>query len=100
MIEQWWREAEAHKVLPLDDRFAPRFADNAKRFHGPRNRFVFHAGMGHLPTDVAPDVRNRSYTIEADVRIDGPATEGVLIAHGDMTCGYASTSRTAGSSTT
>jgi arylsulfatase len=89
MIDAWWREAEAHQVLPPDDRFAPRFADNAKRFHGPRKRFVFHAGMGHLPTDVAPDVRNRSYTIEADARIDGPATEGVLIAHGDMTCGYA-----------
>jgi hypothetical protein len=89
MIDTWWREAEAHQVLPLDDRFAARFGDNAKRFHGPRKRFVFHAGMGHLPTDVAPDVRNRSYTIEADVRIEGPATEGVLIAHGDMTCGYA-----------
>jgi arylsulfatase A-like enzyme len=63
--------------------------ENARRFHGPRKRFVFHAGMGHLPTDVAPDVRNRSYTIEADARIEGPATEGVLIAHGDMTCGYA-----------
>lgn len=88
MIEEWWRQAERHKVLPLDDRFAPRFADNAKRFHGPRNRFVFHAGMGHVPTDVAPDVRNRTYTIEADVRIDGPATEGVLIAHGDATTGY------------
>ena len=88
MIDAWWREAEAHQVLPLDDRFAPRFADNARRFHGPRKRFIFHAGMGHLPTDVAPDVRNRSYTIEADARIDGPASEGVLIAHGDMTCGY------------
>ena len=63
--------------------------DNARRFHGPRKNFVFHAGMGHLPTDVAPDVRNRTYTIEADARIDGAATEGVLIAHGDMTCGYA-----------
>lgn len=88
MIEEWWRQAEASKVLPLDDRFAPRFADNAKRFHGPRNRFVFHAGMGHVPTDVAPDVRNRTYTIEADVQVDGPMTEGVLIAHGDMTTGY------------
>ena len=88
MIAEWWQQAEAHKVLPLDDRFAPRFADNAKRFHGPRKRFVFHAGMGHVPTDVAPDVRSRTYTIEADARIDGPATEGVLIAHGDMTCGY------------
>jgi arylsulfatase len=88
MIEEWWRQAEASKVLPLDDRFAPRFADNAKRFHGPRNRFVFHAGMGHVPTDVAPDVRNRTYTIEADVQVDGPMTEGVLIAHGDATTGY------------
>jgi arylsulfatase A-like enzyme len=87
MIEEWWRQAEAHQVLPLDDRFAPRFADNAKRFHGPRNRFVFHAGMGHVPTDVAPDVRNRTYTIEADARVEAD-TEGVLIAHGDMTCGY------------
>ena len=54
---------------------------------GPRRRFVFHAGMGHVPTDVAPDVRSRSYTIEAQVRLD-ETTEGVLIAHGDATSGY------------
>ncbi len=88
MVDEWWKEARAHKVLPLDDRFQHRFGDNAKRFHGPRKKFVFHAGMGHVPTNVAPDVRNRSYTIEAEARIDGATTEGVLIAHGDMTCGY------------
>ncbi len=88
MIAEWWKQAEASKVLPLDDRFQQRFGDNAKRFHGPRKRFVFHSGMGHVPTDVAPDVRSRTYTIEADARIDGPTTEGVLIAHGDMTSGY------------
>ena len=60
--------------------------------------FVFHAGMGHLPTDVAPDVRSRTYMIEATSRSE-PA-QGVLIAHGDATCGYASTSRTAASCTT
>jgi arylsulfatase len=43
--------------------------------------------MGHVPTDVAPDVRSRSYTIEAHVEIDDSA-EGVLIAHGDATSGY------------
>jgi arylsulfatase len=88
MIAEWWKEAEAHQVLPLDDRFQQRFGNNAKRFHGSRRKFVFHAGMGHVPTDVAPDVRSRTYTIEADARIDGAATQGVLIAHGDMTCGY------------
>jgi arylsulfatase len=88
MIELWWKEAEANQVLPLDDRFGPRFADNARRYHGPRKRFVFHRGMGHLPTDVAPDVRSRDYLIEAHVRIDAPGVAGVLIAHGDATSGY------------
>lgn len=88
MIALWWTEAEKHNVLPLDDRFGPRFAENAARFHGARQRFVFHAGMGHVPTDVAPDVRSRSYTIEAHVEIDEAGADGVLIAHGDATSGY------------
>jgi len=88
MIETWWREADRHHVLPLDDRFGPRFAENAARFHGARHSFTFHAGMGHVPTDVAPDVRSRSYTIEAHVEIGDHGAEGVLIAHGDATSGY------------
>ena len=93
LIALWWQEAEQNQVLPLDDRFGPRFSENATRYHGPRKRFVFHRGMGHLPTDVAPDVRSRSYRILADVRLDAGAdgamtSSGVLIAHGDMTSGY------------
>ncbi len=88
MIKLWWSEAEKHNVLPLDDRFAARFAENAARFQGARSNFTFHAGMGHVPTDVAPDVRSRSYTIEAHVEIDAAGAEGVLIAHGDATTGY------------
>jgi arylsulfatase A-like enzyme len=88
MIKTWWSEAEKRQVLPLDDRFGPRFAENAARFQGARTRFVFHAGMGHVPTDVAPDVRSRSYTIEADVEIAEGGAQGVLISHGDATSGY------------
>jgi arylsulfatase len=88
MIKTWWSEAEKHHVLPLDDRFGPRFAENAARFQGARSRFVLHAGMGHVPTDVAPDVRSRSYTIEADVEIADDGAQGVLICHGDATSGY------------
>ncbi|HEY9237164.1 MAG TPA: arylsulfatase [Phenylobacterium sp.] len=87
MVAEWWRQAERCKVLPLDDRFGPRFAENAQRHQGARKRFVFHKGMGHVPTDCAPDVRSRSYFIEADVTVkDGD--EGVLVAHGDATSGY------------
>ncbi|HEY0651274.1 arylsulfatase, partial [Phenylobacterium sp.] len=87
LITEWWTAAEAHKVLPLDDRFGPRFAENAARANANRRRFVFHKGMGHLPTDVAPDVRARTYRIEADVSLKG-GEEGVLLAHGDATSGY------------
>ena len=87
LVDAWWAAAEVHKVLPLDDRFGPRFAENSARFHGARRKFVLHAGMGHLPTDVAPDVRARSYRIESDVALK-PGAEGVLIAHGDATSGY------------
>ncbi|WHZ12356.1 MAG: Arylsulfatase [Burkholderiaceae bacterium] len=84
----WWREAEANQVLPLDDRFGARFAENAQRAQGARTRFVFHAGMGHLPSEVAPDLRTRSYSLEAQVRIPEGGAEGVLVAHGDATSGY------------
>ena len=87
LVTEWWVQAERYKVLPLDDRFAQRFTENAARYHGARKAFVFHRGMGHLPTDVSPDVRSRSFVIEAHVRME-PNDQGVLIAHGDATCGY------------
>ena len=83
----WWKAAEQYQVLPLDDRFAPRFAENAKRHLGARTEFDFWNGMGHLPSDVAPDLRSRSYTITAHVTM-APGDEGVLISHGDATSGY------------
>lgn len=88
LVAEWWKAAETYRVLPLDDRFGPRFAENALRYHGARKRFVFHPGMGHLPADVAPDVRSRSYIIEAEAIIPPGGAEGVLLSHGDATCGY------------
>ncbi|TKJ28805.1 arylsulfatase [Blastococcus sp. CCUG 61487] len=87
---RWWEEAAANKVLPLDDRFGERFAENAARHAGTRTRFTFWSGMGHVPSDVAPDLRSRSYRITAHVNPSGGrgAADGVLIAHGDATSGY------------
>jgi len=88
LIERWWAEAADNKVLPLDDRFGERFAENAERFHGDRRTYVFTAGMGHLPSDVAPDLRSRSYALTARIEPFDPSHSGVLVAHGDVTCGY------------
>jgi len=82
---EWWRQAAANKVLPLDDRFAERFAENAERHRGERTRYELWAGLGHVPTDAAPDLRSRSYTITVEILEPG---DGVLVAHGDATSGY------------
>ncbi len=86
----WWNEARENQVLPLDDRFGERFAENAARHAGARTNFTFWSGMGHVPSEVAPDLRSRSYEITAHVNPSGAAgnRDGVLIAHGDATCGY------------
>ena len=85
--DRWWKAAERFKVLPLDDRFAPRFAEHAERHRNGRTHYVFWHGMGHVPNDIAPDLRSRSYTIRAHTTLK-PGNEGVLIAHGDATSGY------------
>jgi arylsulfatase A-like enzyme len=84
---KWWAAAERYNVLPLDDRFGARFVEYAERHRNGRTSYVFWHGMGHIPTDVAPDLRSRSYTIRA--HIDAPkGAEGVLVSHGDATSGY------------
>ena len=57
---------------------------------GARTNFTFWSGMGHVPSEVAPDLRSRSYEITAHINPSGStgARDGVLIAHGDATCGY------------
>jgi arylsulfatase len=83
----WWAEAERCHVLPLDDRFGQRFVESLARGRGDRRHFVFHPGVGHIPTDVAPDIRARGYEIIAHVVLAAGSC-GVLIAHGDATSGY------------
>ncbi|MGA1034378.1 MAG: arylsulfatase [Ilumatobacteraceae bacterium] len=87
LIEMWWDEAARNHVLPLDDRFAERFAENANRHLGDRRMFTFWRGVGHVPTDVAPDLRSRSYRITAHVDY-AASDQGVLVSHGDPTTGY------------
>ena len=84
----WWQQAEANQVLPLDDRFAPRFAENAERHRGGRTHYTFWPGMGHLPSEVAPDLRSRSYRISAEIETLTEHDSGVLLSHGDATGGY------------
>jgi arylsulfatase len=81
----WWQEAERHQVLPLNNQ-PGRFGDTRFR----RERHVFHTGIGALPEVLAPNLRNRGFTIEAHLHVPAKGdVDGMLVAHGSGAGGYA-----------
>ena len=93
MTTRWWLEADAHGVLPLDDRSVERFLTPKPKPITSRDRFVYYAGV-RLPSYGAPDVRDVSYTITARVDCTGRDVaagdaDGVIVCLGDRFCGYA-----------
>ena len=83
LIEMWWTEAERNQVLPLNNQ-PGRHGDRRYR----RSRYEYHAGIGVLPTAVAPNVRNRGFRIIADVDLPEHGADGVIASHGGGAGGY------------
>lgn len=88
MVALWWAEAEAHNVLPLDDRtielFGTRFRDRSP--HPTSRRYTYYPPVTPLPGQVAPAIGGRSWDLDAT--IDRPAgAHGVLYASGTENSG-------------
>ena len=83
--ELWWQEAERHQVLPLNNQ-PGKYGDTRFR----RERYVYLPGTSSIPENMAPNLRNRAFTISAalDVPADGPC-EGIIVGHGGHSGGYA-----------
>jgi arylsulfatase len=86
--ERWWREAETHQVLPLDDRIVERFAELQRHFNTGRKTFTFYPGAARLPRDLSPFTINRSHRIDVAIDSFDSAAAGVLIANGGRFGGY------------
>ena len=50
---------------------------------------MYYPGTAEVPESVAPNIRNRSYTVAVEVTIDTPDAGGVLFAHGSRFGGHA-----------
>jgi len=81
----WWSEAERNQVLPLNNQ-PGKFGDSRFR----RERYVYLPGISSIPENMAPNLRNRGFTISAALHVpaDGPC-DGVIVAHGGHSGGYA-----------
>lgn len=85
----FWIEAAKYNVLPLDDSFIRGPGKLLASLAGGRTRFIFPDGVTRLPEPNAPDIRNKSFSITADVEIPKGGAEGVLVTTGGRFGGYA-----------
>ena len=83
-------EAKKYNVYPLDSSFASR-ADPAIRpsLTRGRNEFVYFPGMIRIPEGSAPDFKNKSWTIAAEVTVPQGGANGVLATMGGRYGGWA-----------
>lgn len=82
--ELFMRDAEKYHVLPIDDRLLER--TNAElvgrpTVMGKRTSVTYGEGMKGMGVDIFIDLRNRSYTITADVEVDKKGN-GVIVCQG------------------
>ncbi|MEH2407310.1 arylsulfatase [Nostoc sp.] len=82
-------EARKHKVLPLDDRLSERFDVRSRpSLAAGRAKFTYYPGTVPIPEGSAPSLKNRSFTITADIEIPENGAEGVLLTQGGRFAGW------------
>jgi arylsulfatase len=89
LIALWWAEAGRYQALPLENRNAVEILGAQRpQLAKDRNRYVYYPGSAEVPESVAPNIRNRSYTLAVEVDIDTTDAHGVLFAHGSRFGGH------------
>ena len=79
----FWAEASKYNVLPLDNSRIERFDVSLRpSLTQGRTEFTYYPGMVRIPEGSAPDFKNKSYRITADVEIPESGAEGVLMTQG------------------
>lgn len=87
--ELFWTEAKKYSVLPLENSRINRFDVNIRpSLTRGRDTFTYYAGLTRIPEGAAPDLKNKSYQIKADVVIPENGAEGILLTHGGRFSGY------------
>jgi len=82
-------EAKKFNVYPLDSSFSSR-ADPAIRpsLSRGRSEYLFYPGMKRIPEGSAPDFKNKSWTIAAEVDIPKGGANGVIATIGGRFGGW------------
>jgi arylsulfatase len=85
----FWTEAEKYNVLPINNSRIDRFDVNLRpSLTKGRDEFTYFPGLVRIPEGAAPDLKNRSYQLKAEVVIPKSGAEGMLLTHGGRFSGF------------
>ncbi len=85
-------EAKKNNVYPFDDRGSGRLAVPKPSPGGAdpkRTHFTYYAGASRLAETASPNTKNRSHRITAQIEMPETGGEGVILAAGGASAGYA-----------
>jgi hypothetical protein len=86
----WLIEATKYNVLPMDDRtserLVPEMAGRPTLVRGDSQ--LFFPGMGRLSENSVVSIKNKSFSVTADVDVPEGGAEGVIIAQGGRFGGW------------
>jgi arylsulfatase A-like enzyme len=85
----FWVEAAKYNVIPIDNTRAERM-DVSTRPSLTRGRsvFTYYPGQARIPEGAAPDTKNRSFKVAADVVIPAAGADGVIATQGGRFNGW------------
>jgi len=87
--ELFWTEAEKYNVLPVENSRIDRFDVNLRpSLTRGRDEFPYFPGLVRIPEGAAPDTKNKSWQIKAEVVIPKGGAEGIILTHGGRFAGY------------
>ena len=89
LIATWFAVAGRNNAFPLDDRQPIEIiSDKRPEISEPRNSYIYYPDTSQVPEGVAPNIRNRSYSILANTEIDTPEAEGIVFSMGSRFGGH------------
>jgi arylsulfatase len=86
----FYAEAAKYNVLPLDDSTIGRFDVSIRpSLTRGRTEFIYYGSATRIPEGTAPDVKNKSFRITADVVLPKGDEQGIIVTQGGLSAGYA-----------
>jgi arylsulfatase A-like enzyme len=84
----FYAEAAKYSVLPLDNSTLARFTTKRPSATAGRTTFTYSGTLSDVPNAAAPDIKEKAYSITAEVEIPEGGAEGMIVTDGGRFGGY------------